>query len=354
MFPPARNNSLRRWSEHGNKIPIPIAVTLHNVMTTTTTLEGENTSTATTNKKWFRPQHDTSLLPTIQLEIVLVVQGEDQNNDASQVVVYSSGSSTTKQSVHPSWEHLDERIDLPEEWWLGDVYYPYLKLRFTRLLNNSNDTDDDTETDTDTENSSLLFLEVPLYPAKLERLPQGVPDALPPNACLVHFSDGSTRLPKDLFELLLERHIVTEAPPMEDFSRFEEDAFKMLDSVPQTPTTLNTKGGRERSASLLDEEELSNHNNKSVVTTLFPEPKEVEPLPFEQSEQDARREDIQTERELLEALIAQEEAEMEQDLLALEEVRYSARTSGMLCRTAGEFSMSYKKMNTHIHRKRNR
>jgi hypothetical protein len=101
---------------------------------------------------------------------------------------------------------------------------------------------------------------------------------------------------------------------------------------------MNTKDGRERSASLLDEEDIrSNHNNSnntsSVATTLFPEPKEVEPPPFEQSKQDARREDIQTKRKLLEALIAQEDTEMEQELQELEKVRYCTRTLCMLYRS---------------------
>ena len=61
MFPNARN-SIRRWNDHGSsKIPIPIAATLHNLMTESSSGE----------KKWFRTEHDGNLLPRVRLEIFM-------------------------------------------------------------------------------------------------------------------------------------------------------------------------------------------------------------------------------------------------------------------------------------------
>lgn len=254
--------------------------------TTATTLHNLIIEPPTKEQKWFRPEHDEKLLPKLLLEIVV----EDG------IVVYSSES---EKSVRPKWEHLDERIDLPGEWWFKESVYKSMKLRFTLL-----------QTDSD---SDSTFLEVPLCPSILQRL-DVVPEALPPNSVLVDFSDGSTRLPNNIFQVLLDSKL-TEPPPVEDFSRFEDDAFRFLDQVPET---LNS---RERSASsLLDPE----HNSDSSTTNLAAE-KPDESLQssaqFDQSEQATKKEDLNSEKKFLEALIAQEEAEMERELDALNEVR---------------------------------
>jgi hypothetical protein len=284
MFPPARN--AHRRSNHGNetkKIPIPIAVTLHNFMAEAVPNAKLKSEAAS---KWFRPDHDWSLVPKILLEIV--VEGTR--------VVYAS--ETEIHSVHPSWEHIDERIDLPGEWWLseGDLYKS-MKLRFT--INNSD----------------VHFLEVPLYPSKLERL-NGSPEALPPNACFVYFSDGSTRLPLNVFQILLDSQMA-EPPPIEDFSRFEDDVFSALDTVPQ-----DKFGNRDRAvsaSSLLGE----GTNLAAVKQALFVEPTspEVSKITFSETEQDAMFQDFETEREFLLAMIAKEETAIKQEVVELQEVR---------------------------------
>jgi hypothetical protein len=300
MFPNARN-SLRRWNDHGSsKIPIPIAATLHNLMTEQPPSRGE--------KKWFRPEHDGSLLPHVRLDIV--VEGG--------AVVYSSES---RKSAHPSWEHLDERIDLPGEWWLDESYYKFMKLRFT-LLQTKTDTDTDTDTDININinPNTTIFLEVPIYPSILQRL-NGTPEALPPNSCLVYFSDGSTRLPQNIFQVLLDSKL-TEPPPIEDFSRFEDDAFRFLDQVPHTPSAPRARTASSllepddqhlaESATNLFPEELKEHKDKVQSATI---------VSFDESEQAVAKKDIQMEKEFLEVLIAQEEAEMEQEFAALDQVR---------------------------------
>ena len=280
MFPNARN-SIRRWNDHGSsKIPIPIAATLHNLMTESSSGE----------KKWFRTEHDGNLLPRVRLEIFM--EGGE--------VVYSSES---RKSVHPSWEHLDERIDLPGEWWLEESYKS-LKLRFTLLQTGIN--------------SAAVFLEVPLYPALLHRL-NCTPETLPPNSCLVYFSDGSTRLPHNIFQLLFDSNLTEPVSAVEDFSRFEDDAFRVLDQVPHTPSR------RERTASSLlepDDKDLAESS-----TNLFPQQTELDHaqsviIPFCDSEQVVIKSDMKKEREFLEAQIAQEEANIEKELDALKMVSF--------------------------------
>ena len=161
MFPTARN-SIRRWGEHyDTKIPIPIAVTLHNFLlnpptsaakSSTSSLQDlcKELTSSTSNKasaksSFGRVEHNRNLIPPITLEIVV---------HDNQVVL-----SETSQRVHPSWEHLDERINLQGEWWLnyndnktnGNIktttnagVYKTMKLRF-RLPDGK------------------LFLELPLY-----------------------------------------------------------------------------------------------------------------------------------------------------------------------------------------------
>jgi hypothetical protein len=292
MFPNARN-SLRRWIEHGNKVPIPIAVTVHNVLTESSSSDSSNKS------KWFRTQHETSLLPPLQLEVVVVV------DDVTRIVYKSP---VEIQSVQPSWEHLEERIDLPGEWWLEEALYQSMRLRFT--ITRIKPQDDDSGTTTNNDNS-IVFLEIPIYPAKLERL-NVIPECLPPNACLVQYSDGSTRVPHNLFQVLLDSQL-TKPPPIEDFSRFGDDAFSVLDGVAQTPS-------RERSESV---SALLGPKAGELATQLFPEVVQEPPpaVSFDDSEQETIRQDVQKERERLQALIAQEEAETEQELACLEEVR---------------------------------
>jgi hypothetical protein len=271
MFPTARN-SLRRWSEHyQNKIPIPIAVTLHNFL-----LNHAQT-------QYGRIDHNSNLLPPITLEIIV-----NENN-----VVFSE----TAQNVHPSWEHLDERIGLPGEWWLKDDSGIYKTMKLRLYLPNKK-----------------LLLEIPIYPASLHKLDSDeTPEALPPNSCFIYFSDGSTRLPESIFQILLDQKLTT-LPPIEDFSRFEDDVFRTLDTVPQTPER------KWRSDSLLDGEQ--------EPKTLFP--KTPAPttsqtvVPFDQSEQDVLRGDLQQEAASLEVLIAQEEQALQDELEALNEVHTNA------------------------------
>jgi hypothetical protein len=340
MFPDARN-SLRRWSESAQtKIPIPVAITLHNYFvpppTGTTSLKTTNDddnnneiSSPSPSKDeevayrsrgmWLhrQTQHSSNLLPRLNLEITATIarqqkddeEEEEEKDDAeaSVVVVYSQKTPQTR-SVHPSWEHLDERIFIPTyrkncddkgidecsaHWWDDNELYKSMKVKLcilphdeenggkshTVISNYVQKKKQEEEQEIMCDDSN--FLESFLHPSLLERIDLGpsknnndsnskegdlddyltkLPPALPPNAMLVHFSDGTIRCPSNIYEILWDNygtHGILEPPPVEDFSRFEDDVFNTLDHAKQTP-----QRSRPRSASsLLDSDYNDQHND---------------------------------------------------------------------------------------------
>jgi hypothetical protein len=316
MFPDARIN-FRRWSVSAEtKIPIPVAITLHNfILPTSSANNTERSSLATSNTSttghsssihvdnnnnddtdtespsnspskeedaarrnrgmWLhrQPEHNSNLLPRLGLEITATppchqeqdkgvdINGNGNGNDkqgtssTTPMVVYSQHSPRTP-SVHPSWEHLDERIsiDAYDDWWNQNDLYKSMKVKLSVLSNPDQEgSQQGTEDD--------CFLEAYLHPSFLERIDLGsnnnnnnnninksteevdadslLPPGLPPNAMLVHFSDGSIRCPPQTYQILWDNyghsHGILDPPPVEDFSRFEDDVFATLDHAKQTP-----------------------------------------------------------------------------------------------------------------------
>jgi hypothetical protein len=270
MFPNARN-SLRRWSDHRNKIPIPVAVSLYNVLA-----EREEQR----QPKWFRPEHASALLHSIHLEITV---GAD--------IVYSNISES--KSVRFSWEHLDERIHLPENWWKQqDDIYRSMKFRLSMP------------------DSGAWALEFSVHPTCLQRLAE-IPEALPPNACLVYFSDGSTRVTSTLFQILLDAKVTQVTSQVEDFSRFEDDVFRTLDQV--TP---------QKTDNYPDIMEAPSTDDSEAATPIKGD---IPPLPtvsFDSEQMDSTVQDLKKEEVFLEASIAREEALLEIELASVNEVRH--------------------------------
>jgi len=239
-------------------------------------------------------QHNSILLPRLNLEITVNIaqqqrqreeeeEEKESNAEASIEVVYSQNSTQT-QSVHPSWEHLDERICIPTyvKWWDDNELYKSMKVKLYILPHEENGRESHTVLSNDVprqqkeeicNNEDDRFLEYYLHPSLLERIDLGssrnkkdnnsdegelddsltkLPPALPPNAMLVHFSDGSIRCPSHIYQILWEYYGnvgILDPPPVENFSRFEDDVFDTLDHVKQTP-----QRSRARSASsLLDQ-----------------------------------------------------------------------------------------------------
>jgi len=353
MFPDARN-SLRQWSELAEtKIPIPVAITLHNFIppsmyvttkpsfpTTENSIgdreirnsysnESEESFSSSPSKEedaarrdrgmWLnrQPQHNNNLLPRVNLEITVTRQerkGEEQKDyngelylaDSKPTVVYADQSPRTR-SVHPSWEHLDERIRIDEfsEWWNQNELYKSMKAKLWVAAEVSQDVEE--EQLQSSEDGCLI--EAHLHPSFLERIDLGstnannaddidssslLPPALPPNAMLVHFSDGSVRCPPYIYQVLWQKfghsHGILEPPPVEDFSRFEDDVFATLDHVKQTP--LRPRG---RSiSSLLDQDHEStsqidhdekNSKDNGLQKNLFGEEDKQKSSRYHQPEQ---------------------------------------------------------------------
>ena len=451
MFPDARN-SLRRWSESAQtKIPIPVAITLHNYFVpppTGTKPTERSSSLKTTNDDdddsnnnetsspspskdeevayrsrgmWLhrQTQHSSNLLPRLNLEITATIarqqkddeeeeeeEKEKDNAEASVVVVYSQKTPQTR-SVHPSWEHLDERICIPTyrknydnkgmidecsaHWWDDNELYKSMKVKLCILPHEEENgrkphtvIPKDVQKKKQEKEEEIIcddsnFLETFLHPSLLERIDLGtskenndsnskdgdlddyltkLPPALPPNAMLVHFSDGSIRCPSNIYEILWDNygtHGILEPSPVEDFSRFEDDVFNTLDHAVQTP-----QRSRPRSASsLLDSDYNDQHNdgdddsiprqllqNEELSTSLQQEqehpttpprrPPSIRKVPnneiikqkhqqtqhinvaYSCSEQDILKEDrIQEKRNLL-RLIAEEERALKEDCDSLQ------------------------------------
>lgn len=314
------------------RIPVPVAVVLHNLVhlqkqqcdtggedespkeakknddavssPTATSTKHETTakeassspqqpSSSTTTTNWrFHPEHTSSLLPLLRLDITVSIAHEDEKKspklrrEQQPTVVYSQ--TLSRRSVHPSWEHLDEQIHVSQSksscWWNDHDLYKSMRLKLFLVTDERKDDDEERSRD-DSAPSLVDFMEVPLYPSLLVRMDMGTGKSatpsddgsrhddddkddtagddrslppLPPNALMVHYSDGSVRCLPHVHQLVWEychRHnaaktTTTTTPLVEDFSRFEDDVFKTLDHVHSTPPR------RERTASsLLDQEE---------------------------------------------------------------------------------------------------
>lgn len=349
--------------------------------------------------RWYRPQHDANLLPRLRLDVVVdddsvssstPDQGVTVSSNAAATILYSQTTMTA--AVHPSWEHLDERINVSTQpnastlsssfsskpiqrpWWEQDALYKSMRMQLFVVPKN----EVDNKQGEPAHESPSCFMDVPLHPSLLHRIDDGrsndspttddfeapnnnLPSdlLLPPNALLVHFSDGSVRCPLSLFQILWESEQLEEAPPVEDFSRFEDDVFRTLDGVDHTPQR------RQRTASSLldqDYEELqrtqeegslmpymspaspslvvgTTHGNGNQEAPSIPEggsnpgtsqPVQAKPAPappplaipfFEHQEIEARKADLMAERDLLRRLIEAEEAALEEDCQNLKEER---------------------------------
>jgi len=418
MFPDARI-SLRRWSLYAEtKIPIPMAITLHNYVapstssssTTTTSNNSSNelivgrdragsvdstyslrdrsgsadstysnhstsshhqhespthspTKEESRGGMWLlhrQPQHTNNLLPRLRLDISTKVQDDDDNNALQ---LYSQPSPETP-SLHPSWEHLDERISVEncQDWWNQNELYKSMKVKLS-VVTRAEDKDNPQESfKVNTEEE--CFLEAFLHPSYMERidllghnnnnnnnnnnnqddldeseqaLESKLPPSLPPNALLVHFSDGSIRCPPNTYKILWDTYgnRILKPPSVEDFSRFEDDAFATLDHVEQTP-----RRPRNRSvSSLLDtDQEASatpvhqkprealqenlhtpapqNGSNNFTTTNNPTFPQQHDAYNFNQ--QEIRREERRLEKLELLRLIAEEEEALEDDLECLQ------------------------------------
>jgi hypothetical protein len=348
MFPNARN-SLKRSSAAGggaesssnSSIPLPVAVALHNLLVplllpdrTRATIKKKQTSHSTIidddenstsddeshtveeeedksqshrGATW-GVEHSTCLLQTIQLDIAITIEEQD-DNDKKETIVYTAP--LQQGGTFIVWEHLEEKLEqqLGPEWWKQkNVSYRSMKLKFTNCPTTTTD-------ENDNEEDFPWSLEVPAHPAKLTKmssssedssLDAGVPESLPPNAVLVYFSDDSVRVDPSLHKLLVQANLVPPPPKedvVEDFDRFDDNVFTALDQ-----STPQQKEQRPRTDSI--GQAISTDSSSSMLRQDIPPPTLVD---FPSSQLDMETYDLRVEQCQLEAMIAQEEALLEEE-----------------------------------------
>mmetsp|Transcript_21692 Transcript_21692/g.44730 ORF Transcript_21692/g.44730 Transcript_21692/m.44730 type:complete len:670 (-) Transcript_21692:51-2060(-) len=228
----------------------------------------------------------------------LAVSGEEKqentaesHSSASDVILHVSvgkGSSSLSPclTLHPRWDHLDEKFDLFEgvrsttkgrrdaaTFDSAKFDQAYKSMRARVVVDVTSAGCLETEI---TKNTPFVLAELPIYPTELRRLPRSagnisepgdddddeddfsftpsadtasvtIPSALPPNALLIHYSDGTTRIDPTLYHRLVKAGIIKETKAklggrtrldsgvIEDriredrkARRFDDDVFDML------------------------------------------------------------------------------------------------------------------------------
>lgn len=255
-----------------NKVPVPVSVQIYNLF------PGHYNRPDETVLRNPRLDYSTQLLRPVRADIVDVPCAANNNkSDADEptkettTILYSFPlEDTTCRSVSPSWAHLSEALNWEA---LDRQSFDRIHMRF-RLESASRGRD---EGGGDDEDNSLgpYFLQIPLHPCKLIPLQRDLPPNRPINTALVQFSDESFRITAHVLEQMKHE---TPAVADEKLLRFEEDAFRTLDSVvASTPSP---------SSSLLDAAEEFEAGGLAIRATsteelsveVVPSPASAKPL----------------------------------------------------------------------------
>jgi hypothetical protein len=304
---------------------------------------------------------------------------EEQDTD---IVLYSS-QNDNHPSIHPCWNHLEERIEALHQ---DDSIYTHLKCMLLLVSLQHSE-------------PSVLVATVPLHPSKLRRLPPPPcdhqqqqqeawqqqqpppPTRLPPNAILIHFSDGSTRVCPPLYHLLLQQDVIREVnlqdssllqDDVEEYkqaSRFDDDVFLTLDDdFHQTKMTTTSTVKQQRTTSPLSLLETDDESQAVPVqvTSLHSGSDDIDGSDDDGLENDERMRnaekmaklslmdettklpsqvdiriiDLQRKKQELELLIAQEEACLQEELAELREVRVVVCVLVNICKQNVTFILS--------------
>jgi hypothetical protein len=285
---------------------IPVAITLFNLY------PPKNEPAHTTSL--LRPECTSRLLVQVRLDIYGQVEETNAEGFVTTTEVMEFSAGLDPPSVHPSWCHLNDRMQLPVN--------ALERAKFRIVV---------------PENGTVLIDDFPLNPKHLRRLPEHdddqqiswgqprpPPKSLPVNAVLIQYSDGSTRVHPSLYHLLLQRNVIEEVNPddallLEDeqqehrrTSRFQDKVFTTLDSEEgDSPTNAAPSSLLETDdealaipiASLLDEEEIPLDEKQILIAT----------------ELDCDVGDLLIEKETLEALIHKEEEWLESEMKLMHE-----------------------------------
>jgi hypothetical protein len=226
-------------------VPLPVSVTLYNLFIP---------SKKDNKKALLRPEYTADLLVPVRLDIVFASTEdekesknsafEEELDDQIQDDILMFSSVNDRGALHPSWDRLDERIDVFNETGNTEFRSLYQSMRLRVIA---------------TPDADRVLVDVPLHPSHLRRLPEDTsnpeddggiaweqrppPKKLPPNAVLIDYSDGSTRVYPPLYHLLVEKNVIVEPDPRDASllqdedeerrrqSRFTDDVFKTLDKV---------------------------------------------------------------------------------------------------------------------------
>jgi hypothetical protein len=333
--PPRSRAGPRVLQEHTDSIlprrlPLPVSVTLHNFVPFSSKASLPHTS----KKQFYRPEHSSSLLHAVRLQIVALVARSDNNSDEKRERVIFSSVDTSK-SVRPTWEHLNEHIQHPHgsnKANLDVETYESLTMRFSVAEEGDNDESNSTESSKDNQDLELaptvnVFLNVPIHPSKLVRIDgHSIPASLPLNAVVLHFSDESYRVTPALFQLLTDHGLLLTAdnagPEYDiDSSRFDDNVFRTLDQV--TPV-------RSKTASLLETDDESQatpvpgSNDMGIIAASQNDSKDKngkasgDGTCWTLTETAWSVQDLVSERDLLERVLREEQAALEQETADLQ------------------------------------
>ena len=294
---------------------IPIAITVFNLFP-------PNEIATTTPTRLFRPEYTSRLLVQVRLDIYRVEEAKDTDGSIVRKEFILFSAQLDQPSIHPSWYHLEDRLNLA--FLDTDSEWP-VKFRIVILSE---------------EKETILIDDFPLSPNQLRTLPEHndddhqaswgqprpPPKALPINAVLIQYSDGSTRVHPSLYHLLLQRNIIEQIEPADlslssekeganeqQAMRFEDKAFATLDKVESIRQPPQQQPEPSMHLENDDEASLSLIPDSSVTAECSL------PMPVLPSELDCDVEDLLREKEALTALLQEEQEMLEYDRKLLSE-----------------------------------
>eukprot|EP00804_Cyclotella_cryptica_P029148 CCRYP_005317-RB/>CCRYP_005317-RB protein AED:0.06 eAED:0.06 QI:119/1/1/1/1/1/2/1147/501 len=196
-----------------------------------------------------RCDHLRGMLMEIRLDIVLkrsnVECEEDAGSMDNDITTICTLPNQGGGAAHPRWDHLNEHIiqkqPCEDDEWEKDIY-PLLFARFVMLDQKAKNNPSSSS------HNNLLLGEVPIHPSHLRPLPFisdasaafatiQMPHSLPPNAILIHYDDGCTRVLPSLYWLLVRKNVIdqrtdslltTQFNTEDGSARFNERAFDAL------------------------------------------------------------------------------------------------------------------------------
>ena len=283
-------------------------------------------------------------------------------------------STLESRNLHPMWDHLNERVpswDRQSGPWLRSNISQHMRIT---MLRNKND-----------ETPVVLTTDFPLDPTKLRRLPdlqsneetfwgepKRPPKALPPNAVLVHYTDGSIRVLPSLYRALVERGVfsskeLADSRVLADddeekkrTTRFDDDVFNVLGN-PSGKVVDNNNGAAdansEQTQSEVQGQQLEDGTIVASSPSLSAQSTAKDPTPSNDDDDDdngVERDAVQNgdsadiksdlpsqldgeidelleERDILEALIAEEEKRRSETETKREAVSLGCRMFRFFC-----------------------